>query len=138
MKIVIDPIKYGVYLHNKVVERKRQEMEARAELLLKNAFRRNNMNGKAGLAKGTDQPKAFGLIVKDLTSASILAKQLSTKSFSLVSLYISKLPLQKEEKDTNEAVQPLVLTQALQEITNNLNQSLLEISNNLEELEKAW
>ena len=144
MKIIIDPVRYKAYLRAKrmrltIEHYKKEIMEASAELLLEHAFRRNDMNGEAGLAKGTSEPtKAFGLIVKDLTSASVLAKQLSTKSFSLVSLYISKPPLQKEEKDTNEAVQPLVLTQALQEITNNLNQSLLEISNNLEELEKAW
>ena len=94
---------------------------------------------EAGLAQGASEPtKAFRLIVEQLTAASSLAKQLSTKSGSLVSLYVSKPPLKKEEKDKNEVVQSVVLIHVLQEVTNDLTRNLHEISNNLEELGKAW
>ena len=143
MKIIIDPVRYKAYLRAKrmrltIEHYKKEIMEASAELLLEHAFRRNDMNGEAGLAKGTsEQPKAFGLIVKDLTAASVLAKQLSMKSRRLISLYIST-PQKKAEEEKDEAVQSAVLIHVLQKITSDLNLSLLEISNNLEELEKAW
>ncbi|KKL61073.1 hypothetical protein LCGC14_2199000 [marine sediment metagenome] len=131
-----------------LLEEERKAIEARIGLLLEHIFRRNDMNGEdriqdlplpeARLAQGTsEQPKAFGLIVKDLTAASVLAKQLSMKSRRLISLYIST-PQKKAEEEKDEAVQSAVLIHVLQKITSDLNLSLLEISNNLEELEKAW
>ena len=153
MRIVIDPVKYKAYLRAKrmrltIEHYKKEIMEASAELLLEHTFRRSDMNGEdriqdlplpeARLAQGTsEQPKAFGLIVKDLTAASALAKQLSMKSGRLISLYIST-PQKKAEEEKDEAVQSAVLIHVLQKITSDLNLSLLEISNNLEELEKAW
>ena len=131
-----------------LLEEERKAIEARIGLLLEHIFRRNDMNGEdriqdlplpeARLAQGTsEQPKAFGLIVKDLTAASALGKQLSMKSGRLISLYIST-PQKKAEEEKDEAVQSAVLIHVLQKITSDLNLSLLEISNNLEELEKAW
>ena len=135
MKIVIDPIKYGVYLHNKVVERKRQEMEARAELLLKNAFRRNNMNNAAGgLGKA---PKAFATIVDNLTGCLHTAAALSKRSSGLVSLITGESKPQIE-KDCEETKPSVVLVEVLSDTIIKISKNLNEVSDNLEKLENTW
>ena len=140
MKIVIDPIKYGAHLHSKIVERKRQEIEARAELLLEHAFRSNDMNsGASGMrmqAAETSQ-KIFQLVTETLTKCKEDALQLSIRSGKLVSAITGVSEPQKEMKEKAK-VDSVVLIHVLKDIENELSQSLLEISNNLEELEKAW
>ncbi len=134
MKILFDPVTYKAYLHHK-----KQEMEAIAELLLENAFKGDDMNGaEAGAPTVAEQPKVFGILVKELTSASILAEQLNKKSAGLISLFIDKSPKPREEITKEKAVQSPVLAHALAEVTTNINRNLLEISNNLDKLEKAW
>ena len=122
-----------------ILEQGRQAMEAKAELLLENAFRGSDMpNGAGAMPEAVKAPKVFEVLVKELTSASVLAEQLSGKSTGLVSLFIDKHQKEIEKKTEEKAVQSPVLAHALQEIVSDLNQSLSEISDNLEKLENAW
>ena len=139
MKIVIDLVKYQAYLNRRIVEKKIDRMTRKAELLLENAFRGSDMsNGAGAIPEAVKTPKVFELLVKQLTSASVLAEQLNGKSTGLVSLFIDKHQKEIEKKTEEKAVQSPVLAHALQEIVSALNQSLLEIANNLEKLENAW
>ena len=135
MRIKLDPEQRAEVLEM-IYELRKQEIEANEELF--NLFRRDVMDSAAGAPTTEAPPKVFELLVKQLTSASSLAEQLSGKSEGLVSLFIDKPPQKIEEKTTEKAVQSPVLAHALTEIVSNLNKSLLEISNNLEKLENAW
>ena len=115
-----------------------KKMEARTVSLFEHAFRRNDMPVELSVPEPAKAPKVFELLVRQLTSASVLAEQLSGKSTGLVSLFIDKHQKEIEKKTEEKAVQSPVLAHALQEIVSDLNQSLLEIANNLEKLENAW
>ena len=117
-----------------VLEQKRQIMEAKAELLLNNALRRNDMN--MGAEVKTTEPKAFEITVKSFARCSEAALQLAKRSRKLVSLYTGENEPQREESGEN--VDSIVLTHVLQDIENELSQRLAEISRSLDKLEKAW
>ena len=138
MKIVIDPIKYGAHLHSKIVERKRQEIEARAELLLEHAFRSNDMDNVAGGIPGaTKAPKAFATIVDNLTACSHKAATLGKRSSGLVSLVTGEGKPQIE-KDCEDRQPSVVLVEVLSDIILNIDKNLNEVSDNLEKLENVW
>ena len=115
-----------------------KEMEARAELLLEHAFRRNDMDGQGqgGQVPGK-APKAFATIVDNLTACSCKAATLSKRSSGLVSLIIGESKPQIE-KDCEETKPSVVLIKVLSDTIIKISKNLNEISNNLEKLEKAW
>lgn len=113
-----------------------REMEARAELLLANAFRRNDMDCEDDGMK-TKTEKDFAVIVKTLTGCKQKALQLVTRSGRLASSLAGKTETQKEESEKLQ-VDSVVLIHVLRDIGSELNQSLSEISDNLEKLENAW
>ena len=88
-------------------------------------------------AKTTDEPKAFGLVTKQLARCSQTALQLAKRSKKLVSLYVGESIPQKEKCEEKQAGS-VILTHVLRDIENELSQRLAEISRSLDKLEKAW
>ena len=123
-----------------VLEQKRQIMEAKAERILENAFRRNDMDTiQAGAPTAEATQKAFESITKTLTKCKEISKQLSVRSEKLVRLLIGMG--EEPSKDSAEKlkkVDSVVLIYVLQDIEVELCRNLSEISDNLEKLEKAW
>jgi hypothetical protein len=120
-----------------VLEQGRQAMEARAESLLENAFRRNDMNDAAGVQKAQQQ-KAFQSITEGLTGCKEIASSLNTRSRKLVSALTGLSETIQKDTEEKQKVDSVVLIHVLQDIEKELRRSLTETADNLEKLENAW
>ncbi|KKK91323.1 hypothetical protein LCGC14_2714130, partial [marine sediment metagenome] len=111
-----------------VLEQKRQIMEAKAERILENAFRRNDMDTiQAGAPTAEATQKAFESITKTLTKCKEISKQLSVRSRELVRLLTGMEEPSKDSAEKLKKVDSVVLIHVLQDIEVELCQNLSEI-----------